>query len=615
MTSNAIDGRAFGSMTSEEGRGQSRTALISIGAAVVLVALKLGTGLVTGSLGLVSAGIESSGDVIAAVLTFFAIRLGTRPADAGHPYGHRRAENLASLGEAAVLVGGGTFVLVEAIGSLRRGGDSLSATWPLFVVLAIALLVDVSRTLTSLRSARRYRSAALRSNAFHFAADFSGTLAVAIGLLLVRLGVGWGDAAAALVVAVIIFAAAARLAWENTGVLMDRAPVAAEQAAREAIGELDANLELQRLRLRESGGRYFTDVVVAVPPGQPVVSSHALSDQIEHAIERALPGSDVVVHVEPQRRSDLRDRILAAALVETAVREAHDITIFDHPDGALLSLHLKFPAELSLAKAHEISERVEAAIRANPGVLDVQTHLEPLERPVAVDPSAAIDEQLATRIRALAEAHRRPAAARANTAHARRPRGLPHRADPPDGHPHRRPHGREPTRGRHPQSRTDHRRHRRPYRTSQPTGEQPFKRPTVNMVNPTKAIVVGCAERWYRFAAGLRYQANRGTCAGSLGGEVRATASSDPAGAPSTPPSAWSWNPIEASDRMNGRPARLRHDAWAVTGAGQPTTRTQGHRDFTWPARGPSTTAASRQPARPPRYSVRICSHASGELS
>jgi cation diffusion facilitator family transporter len=217
--------------TTGEARGQSRTALISIGAAVLLVVLKLGTGLVTGSLGLVSAGIESSGDVIAAVLTFFAIRLGMRPADAGHPFGHRRAENLAALGEAGVLVGGGTFVLIEAISSLRRGGDPLSATWPLFAVLAIALLIDTSRTLTSLRSARRYRSAALRSNAFHFAADFSGTLAVAVGLLLVRLGIGWGDAAAALVVAVIIFAAAARLMWENTGVLMDRTPVAAEQAA------------------------------------------------------------------------------------------------------------------------------------------------------------------------------------------------------------------------------------------------------------------------------------------------------------------------------------------------------------------------------------------------
>src|SRR5271156_7064621 len=92
-----------------------RTTIASIVAAGVLVALKLGVGLATGSLGLVSSGIESSGDVIAAALTFFAVRLGGRPADFEHPYGHRRAENLGALGEAAILLGGGVLVSVDAI--------------------------------------------------------------------------------------------------------------------------------------------------------------------------------------------------------------------------------------------------------------------------------------------------------------------------------------------------------------------------------------------------------------------------------------------------------------------------------------------------------------------
>ena len=109
--------------------GQSRTALMSIAAASVLVALKLGTGLATGSLGLVSAGIESSGDVIAAILTFFAIRLGGRPADDDHPYGHRRAENLGALGEAAILIGGGVFIVVEATHQLIESSSTLDARW------------------------------------------------------------------------------------------------------------------------------------------------------------------------------------------------------------------------------------------------------------------------------------------------------------------------------------------------------------------------------------------------------------------------------------------------------------------------------------------------------
>src|SRR5258707_8044777 len=106
-----------------------RTTLVSIAAAGLLVALKLGVGLATGSLGLISTGIESSGDVIAAVLTFFAVRLGGRPADPEHPYGHRRAENLGALGEAGILVAGGIFVAVEAIGHLLRDARPPHLHW------------------------------------------------------------------------------------------------------------------------------------------------------------------------------------------------------------------------------------------------------------------------------------------------------------------------------------------------------------------------------------------------------------------------------------------------------------------------------------------------------
>ena len=105
---------------------RGRSTLVSVAAATLLVALKLGVGLATGSLGLISGGIESSGDVIAAVLTFFAVRLGGRPADLEHPYGHRRAENLGALGEAAILLAGGVLVSVEAITRLT-GGASRSA--------------------------------------------------------------------------------------------------------------------------------------------------------------------------------------------------------------------------------------------------------------------------------------------------------------------------------------------------------------------------------------------------------------------------------------------------------------------------------------------------------
>jgi divalent metal cation (Fe/Co/Zn/Cd) transporter len=154
-----------------------------------------------------------------------------------------------------------------------------------------------------------------------------------------------------------------------------------------AISGLGDAVELRRVRVRESGGRYFADAVVGVPPGQAVVESHSTADAVEAAVRDALPGTDVVVHLEPRRRGlDLRDRVLAAALAEPLVREAHDITIYEHDGKVSVSLHLKMAPDIPIEQAHEVAERVESAVRDDPAVEDVHTHLEPLEQPVAALP-------------------------------------------------------------------------------------------------------------------------------------------------------------------------------------------------------------------------------------
>ena len=142
-------------------------------------------------------------------------------------------------------------------------------------------------------------------------------------------------------------------------------------------------VELSRLRLRQAGGRTFADVVIEVSPADAVAQGHALADRVEDAVERVLPGSDVVVHVEPRvGEAALRERAHAAALSVPRVREIHNLALVTVDGAVELSLHLKLPGELPLEEAHDIAEQVEAAIRAEvPEVGSVQTHLEPLSEP------------------------------------------------------------------------------------------------------------------------------------------------------------------------------------------------------------------------------------------
>ena len=155
--------------------------------------------------------------------------------------------------------------------------------------------------------------------------------------------------------------------------------------------------------MRESGGHFFADAVVAVPPGQAAVEGQGITEEIESAMRKWLPDSEVVVHLEPRREGlSLRDRALASALAEPLVRDVHDIAIYRHGDTVSVSLHLKMEPDLPLAEAHRVAERVEAALRAEPGVDDVHTHLEPLEGPrVAQEIVPAADESERKRINRL----------------------------------------------------------------------------------------------------------------------------------------------------------------------------------------------------------------------
>jgi cation diffusion facilitator family transporter len=357
-----------------------RIALVSVVAAIVLIAVKLAAGLASGSLGLVSEAAHSGTDLAAALLTFFAVGVAVRPADRGHQYGHGKAENLAALAEAAFLVVVSILIVVTAVRRLTGDEHEVDAAWWTFAVVGGVIVIDASRAAILWRAGRRLRSPALSASAFHFAGDLGGSVAVLFGLLAVRAGHPEGDAAAAILVAGLVLAAAGGLIRRNVDVLMDRAPADASAAARRAIAQIEPPVELRRLRMRRAAGRHFADVVIGVPAGEAVQQGHAAADAVEAAVEAAVPDADVVVHVEPGRGDEaLRERAYAAALRVPRVREIHNVTVLRAGGRAEISLHLKLPGALPLEDAHEIASAVEAAIRAElPEVAAVQTHLEPL---------------------------------------------------------------------------------------------------------------------------------------------------------------------------------------------------------------------------------------------
>jgi cation diffusion facilitator family transporter len=375
---------------------------MSVIAAGALIALKLVTGIATHSLGLLSEAAHSGTDLVAALLTFVAVGVAVRPADPGHAYGHGKAEHLAALAEAFILALISLVIAWRAIWRLAglATGKVDPKGWAL-VVVGIVLVIDASRAFVSYRASRKLGSPALQSNAVHFATDFAGSFAVLLGLVGARAGYHNSDSVAALFVAALVLVAAGRLMRLNVDVLMDRVPPEAEEAALAAIATLRPEVELRRLRMRHAAGRQFADVVIGVPPGEAVGQGHAAADAVEEAVHRALPNSDVVVHVEPRAAdAELRERVLAAAQRVPRVREIHNLSVLSVGPKTEVTLHLKLPGELPLEEAHAVATEVERAIvESVPEVDEVRTHLEPLaeEAEGRVDDSKA-DHALVERV-------------------------------------------------------------------------------------------------------------------------------------------------------------------------------------------------------------------------
>ena len=363
---------------------QQKTALTSVVAALGLIALKVATGLITGSLAFLSGALDSGLDLVTALMTLFAVGLAARPADVEHPWGHAKVEHLAALAESSLLFLASIWIAFTATQRLASSSPpAVDATWWAILAILVVLVVDAGRTVVSYRASVKHRSAALQSNALNFIGDFLGSAGVLVGLVFVRFGYTKADSIAAIFIAVIVLVAAARLASKNANILIDRSPRSATETVRQAIDELDPPIDLKQLRVREGGGHYYAEVVIGVSPEAVVAEGHAAADQIEQALEGMLHGGEVVVHVEPESETSLIEAVRAAAMSVRGVREIHNLTIAELEGRHEASLHLKLPGDLTLAGAHELASQVEHAIMdARSEISSVVTHLEPLDEEV-----------------------------------------------------------------------------------------------------------------------------------------------------------------------------------------------------------------------------------------
>ncbi|MCL5005826.1 MAG: cation-efflux pump [Acidobacteria bacterium] len=381
-------------------REKQSVALLSVLAAAGLTALKLGIGLATGSLGVLSDGAHSALDLVAAGVTYFSVRVSDKPADSSHPFGHGKVEHLSAFIETTLLLLTCAWIAFEAIRRFFFREVHVDPSVWAFTAMGVSIVVDTYRSRSLSRVAKKYNSQALEADALHFSTDIYSSGVVILGLLLVFVSERWditwlkfADPVAALIVAGIVVSISLRLGRRTVDALVDAAPEGVAASIQEAVSTVDGVLHGDRIRVRQSGSRLFVDLRLTLESNIPLEHAQSVMDVVDAKVRNLFPAADVVIHATPREPAsgDLVEKVRAVA--NRLNFRVHDVTAYDANGHINVNLDLEVEPDLKLTAAHTQADSLEVGIKAElPEVDQVNVHLEPLLRRVEPANSAPLDQ-------------------------------------------------------------------------------------------------------------------------------------------------------------------------------------------------------------------------------
>ena len=382
----------------------------SVLAAIAITTMKIVVGVTTGSLGILSEAAHSGLDLVASIITFFSVRVSDKPADADHQYGHGKVENFSAFIETGLLLLTCVWIIYESIERLFFRHVQIEPSIWAFAVMGISIGVDLWRSRLLARIAEKYDSQALEADALHFSTDVWSSSVVILGLLLVMVGrayqINWlrdADPVAALVVAGIVVRVSWRLSRQTVDALLDAAPAGVRAKIMDAVRRVEGVIDVDRVRIRRAGARYFADVGVALARTVTFQHSGRVAELVTAAVRNILPDADVTVNPVPRadRKENIFDQIRAVATRHNL--NVHDVSVQDLHGRLHVEQHLELDERLSLKDAHDRVSALEAEMRGDvPEISSILTHIE--SEPSTIEPGDEIvrDAALERRLKAIA---------------------------------------------------------------------------------------------------------------------------------------------------------------------------------------------------------------------
>jgi cation diffusion facilitator family transporter len=361
-------------------RLKERAALTSIAVSALMTAAKFAAGLASGSLAILSEAGHNLADVATTILTYFAIRIGNKPADEDHQFGHAKVEPLAALLETGFLFALAVYILIEAIKRLAGHDTIIDANPFAFGVLIASIIVDLVRWRSLKRIAATTKSDALAADALHFSSDMVSSALALCGIAAAHYGYPQGDALAAGGLAIFIAVAGFQIGRRTVNTLVDAAPKGLASQIRSIAQTVPGVVKVETLRLRPAGAEVFGDIAVTVSRTLPLENAAAIEANVASAITARHPEVAVTVVAQPIALDD--ETMLERVLLIAAKRHVpvHHVTMQEIEGRTAISFDVELDGRMTHGNAHEIVSGLESEIgrELGPGI-EVETHIEPLE--------------------------------------------------------------------------------------------------------------------------------------------------------------------------------------------------------------------------------------------
>ncbi|GBD42369.1 Ferrous-iron efflux pump FieF [bacterium HR39] len=290
-----------------------RAAVASVATALVIAGLKLAGALVTGSMALLASLADSVADLAASAITLLSVRIAAQPPDRHHRFGHGKAEALAAIAQGTLVAGATLLLAVEAVRRLLEPRPPEVPGVGVSVMLA-SMALTVALIAYQRRVVRRTGSRAIDADSLHYRTDLLSNGVVLAALLAAQAGFpAWLDPLVALGIAAWLFHGSWRIVRGAVDELMDRElPPDVRERVLAVVWGFPEVRGVHDLRTRRSGHVIFVEMHAEFDPDMPLREAHAVTERIETAVRRELPGAVVVIHQEPAGLPHAKlDRLIA----------------------------------------------------------------------------------------------------------------------------------------------------------------------------------------------------------------------------------------------------------------------------------------------------------------